>query len=58
MLFTRSLPTSKSSDVALIYNVYLNNLYWAQCYSAGKEDSNDIQLVKIGPSVVELCIKI
>ena len=30
-----------SSDVARIYKVYLNNLYWARSYSLGKEDSND-----------------
>ena len=46
-----------NSDVARIYKVYLNNLYWAQSYSPGKEDSNDTQFVKIGPSVLELHIK-
>ena len=45
------------SDVARIYKVYLNNLYWAQSYSPGKEDSNDTQFVKIGLSVLELHIK-
>ena len=45
------------SDVARIYKVYLNNLYWIQSNSPGKEDSNDTQFVKIGPSVLELHIK-
>ena len=44
-----------SSDVARIYK--LNNLYWADSYSLGKEDSNDTQFVKIGPSVLKLHIK-
>ena len=52
--FTKGDPTS---DVARIYKVYLNNLYYAQSYSPGKEDSNDTQFVKIGPSVLELRIK-
>ena len=46
-----------SSDVARIYKVYLNNLYYSQSYSPGKEDSNDTQFVKIGSSVLELRIK-
>ena len=48
--------THIGSDVARIYKVYLNNLYLAQSYSSGIEDSNNTQFVKIDPSVLKLHI--